>query len=28
VQKAADLSDVEKTARVQAFSKAVLGVLY
>jgi hypothetical protein len=28
VAKAADLSDAEKTARVNAFSKAVLGVLY
>ncbi len=28
VAKGAGLSDAEKTARVQAFSKAVLGVLY
>ena len=28
VAKAAGLSDAEKTARVKAFSKAVLGVLY
>jgi hypothetical protein len=28
VAKTAGLSDAEKTARVQAFSKAVLGVLY
>jgi hypothetical protein len=28
VQKAAGLSDAEKSARVEAFAKAVLGVLY